>query len=78
MEGRALITRGGMHSATLKLDLCAAKRFAQVEMIKILYFSFIGYGVVSHKNSNYYVKTTRTKTTTYSLYFDMAEVNLDI
>ena len=76
MEGRAGITRLGMHSATIKLDLCAAKRFAQVEMIKILYFSLIGSGVVSH--NNYYVKTTRTKTTTYSLYFDMAEVNLDI
>ena len=77
MEGRAGITRLGMHSATIKLDLCAAKRFAQVE-IKILYFSLIGSGVVSHKNNHYYVKTTRTKTTTYSLYFDMAEVNLDI
>ena len=78
MEGRAGITRQGIQTAVAELDLCAAKRFAQVEMIKILYFSFIGYGVVSHKNSNYYVKTTRTKTTTYSLYFDMAEVNLDI
>jgi len=30
MEGRAGITRLGMHSATIKLDLCAAKRFAQL------------------------------------------------
>ena len=48
-------------TAARKWDLCAAKRFAQVEMIKILYFPPIGSGVVLHKKQQLLRKDSKDK-----------------